>query len=74
MSTTKPFDRQSSINAGIDSAFRDDPAHRGSLTAAELDSIHQTTSFKQAKQLEKEDNRELATKLKEFERTKQSTH
>ena len=74
MSTSTPtVDRQSSINAGIDSTFRDDPAHRGSLHPTELDSIHQTASFKQAKQLEKEDNQELAAKLKQFERAKQST-
>lgn len=79
MSTPTPIDRQSStssghsINARIDSAFRDDPTHRGSLSSTELDSIHQTKSFKQAKELEVEDNRELAAKLKQLERSKQST-
>ena len=79
MSAQAPIDRQSStssghaINARIDSAFREDPAHRGSLASSELDSIHQTKSFIQAKQLEAEDKRELAAKIKQLERSKQST-
>lgn len=60
------------INARIDSSFRSDPAHRGSLTPPELDSIHQTNSFKQAKQLEEQDNRELAAKKKQ-QQAKEST-
>lgn len=64
------------INARIDSSFRSDPAHRGSLTPPELDSIHQSNSFKKAIQLEEEDNRELAAKKKQQQkqqRAKEST-
>ncbi|CAF1466290.1 unnamed protein product [Adineta steineri] len=80
MSTTAPSDRYptsatdrrgSNVNAGIDSSFTHDPAHRGSLAATELDSIHQTKSFKQAIQIQEEDNLELATKLKQLERAKE---
>ncbi len=82
MSTTSSSDlnnlissniNSNSINASIDSNFRDDPAHRGSLTSTELDSIHQTASFKQAKQLEHEDKGELATKMQQLNNKKEST-
>ncbi len=56
-----------SINAGIDSNFTPDPAHRGSLTPPELDSIHQTNSFKQAIQIQEEDNRKLDAKTKQVQ-------
>ena len=62
----------SCINAGIDSTFRSDPAHRGSLTPPELDSIHQTNSFKQAIKIQKQDNRELNAKKKELEKRQNS--
>jgi hypothetical protein len=52
------------INASIDSRFRQDAAHRGSLLPAELDSIHQTNSFKKVVVLEEEDNREIAATKK----------
>jgi hypothetical protein len=65
--------RGNSINDRIDSSFSGDPAHRGSLTPPELDSIHQTNSFKQAMQLEKEDNHELAAKNKQQQQAKEST-
>jgi len=61
------------VNAGIDSGFTGDATHRGSLTPPELDSIHQTNSFKQAQQLQEEDNRELAAKTKNFQLSKEST-
>jgi hypothetical protein len=61
------------VNAGIDSAFQGDPTHRGSLTPPELDSIHQTNSFKQALILEKEDNHELAVKTQQLQKTKEQT-
>jgi hypothetical protein len=61
------------VNAGIDSTFTSDPTHRGSLTPPELDSIHQTNSFKQAIQLQEEDNRELAAKTKQIQRAKEPT-
>ena len=54
------------INAGIDSSFTNDPAHRGSLTPSELDYIRQTNSFKQAMQLQDEDSRKLAAKMKQI--------
>ncbi|CAF1165175.1 unnamed protein product [Rotaria sordida] len=81
MSTKAPCDRHpsltmdgrsSSINAGIDSGFTNDPAHRGSLTPSELDAIHQTNSFKQAKLLEEKDKHQLANKTKTIERTQSS--
>lgn len=52
------------VNAGIDSTFSNDPSNRGSLSQSELDAIHQTNSFKQAKKLEEKDSRELANKMK----------
>lgn len=69
MSTTNAAPNQHAvincvINAGIDSGFTSDEAHRGSLTPPELDSIHQTNSFKQALELQEEDNRELDAKKK----------
>ena len=79
MSTKAPADRYAEssstkhnnpVNAGIDSSFTSNPAHRGSLTPLELDSIHQTASFKQAEQLQEEDNRELDAKLKKLQQTK----
>lgn len=81
MSSQAPSDRYpsststkggTSINAGIDSSFTNNPIHRGSLTPDELDTIHQTNSFKQAKKLEKEDNRELAAKTKTNQQINQS--
>ena len=60
----------SNINAGIDSGFASDPVRRGSLSPSELDSIHQTNSFKQAAQLQEEDNLELEAKLKQMQRAK----
>jgi hypothetical protein len=60
----------SNINAGIDSSLANEPAHRGSLTTSELDSIHQTDSFKQAAQIEEEDNRELDAKIKQIQQDK----
>jgi hypothetical protein len=57
------------VNAGIDSSFASNPSHRGSLTPSELDSIHQTNSFKQATQLEEKDNRELEAKMKKLQQT-----
>jgi len=59
------------VNAGIDSGFTSDPIRRGSLTPPELDSIHQTNSFKQAMKIQEEDNRELAKKTKEFQEAKE---
>ncbi|CAF1408753.1 unnamed protein product, partial [Rotaria sp. Silwood1] len=59
-----------SINAGIDSGITYDPSHRGSLTPSELDAIHQTNSFKQAKLLEEKDNHQVAAKMKKHERAK----
>lgn len=72
-STTSSASGASSVNASLDSAFRGDPAHRGSLTPLELDAIHQTASFKQAAQIEEEDNHELAAKLKQLQHAKKST-
>ena len=60
------------INAGIDSSFTQDAAHRGSLTPPELDSIHQTNSFKKALELQEEDNREIAAKKKLIEKAKEA--
>ncbi len=59
------------VNAGIDSGLTGDPARRGSLTPPELDSIHQTNSFKQAVQLQEEDNRDLAAKMETLQRPKE---
>lgn len=64
--------RRSSINANIDSSFRNNPATRGSLTPAELDAIHQTNSFKQAQKLQKTDNHDLVKKLKNLEHNNES--
>jgi hypothetical protein len=61
------------VNAGIDSGFTNNLVHRGSLTPPELDSIHQTNSFKQMKLLEEEDNRELANKAKKLQEANKST-
>ena len=52
------------VNAGIDSSLTPNLSHRGSLTPPELDSIHQTNSFKKALELQEEDNREIAAKNK----------
>jgi len=59
------------LNASVDSSFANNPAHRGSLTPPELDSIHQTNSFKKALQLQEEDNCDLAAKMKKLERAKE---
>ncbi|UJR37372.1 hypothetical protein I4U23_030080 [Adineta vaga] len=80
MSTTTPSDRYQtttthhtrSINAGIDSSFTNNPLHRGSLTPSELDSIHQTNSFKKAVQLQEEDTQELTAKMNQLQREKES--
>jgi hypothetical protein len=72
-SNSTASDRNSNVNARIDSSFRPDPSHRGSLTPPELDSIHQTNSFKQAKLLEQQDNRELTTKKKQQQSAKEPT-
>ena len=55
------------VNGSIDSAFRNDPSHRGSLTQLELDSIHQSNSFKQALKLQKQDNRDILARQKSVE-------
>ncbi|CAF2591839.1 unnamed protein product [Rotaria sp. Silwood2] len=62
--------RSNNINAGIDSGFTNNQSHRGSLTPSELDAIHQTNSFIQAKQLEEKDNRQLTDKMKKHEQAK----
>jgi hypothetical protein len=59
------------INASMDSTFENDPARRGSLTPPELDSIHQTNSFKQALKLQEEDNCDLAAKIKKIQHAKE---
>jgi len=80
MTSTNPCDHHpklgsdkdgSILNASVDSNFADDPARRGSLTPPELDSIHQTNSFKQAVQLQEQDNCDLAAKMKELQRAKE---
>jgi hypothetical protein len=68
-----PFDRRGTgaynINAGIDSSIVSDPAHRGTLPTPELELIHKSASYKQAKQYEEEDNIELAAKVKQIHQT-----
>ena len=61
------------VNARIDSAFANDPARRGSLAPNELDSIHESASFKKAQQIQDEDNRELRAKIKQLQRKEETT-
>ena len=60
------------VNARIDSAFANDPARRGSLAANELDSIHQSASYKQAQKIQDGDNRELRAKIKQLQRKEEA--
>lgn len=57
------------INAGIDSSLSKIDGHRGSLTASELEAIHQSKSYRQAQRLERLDNKEIATKTQEANNT-----
>ena len=60
------------VNARVDSTFADDPARRGSLAPTELESIHQSASFKKAQQIQDEDNRELRAKIKQLQRKEEA--
>lgn len=70
-----PFDRRGNgaynINAGIDSSIVANPAHRGTLSTPELESIHKSSSYKQAMHCEKEDNLELAAKVHQTHRAEE---
>ncbi|CAF0840864.1 unnamed protein product [Adineta steineri] len=72
-----PMDRRGTgaynINAGIDSSITADPAHRGTLSTPELDLIRNSASYKQAMKFEKEDNVELAAKMKLMHHAKEKT-